>query len=193
MSLQEIHQPGPEEAKQRAAAVARRLRLGIARPAPTRPVRRPPKQTEPTHEVVAAQGVVANGPITLRKIIGLVSAEFGISADEIKGKRRTASLIGPRRAIAYLAQNHTSLSLLRLGQMLGGRDHTSIIWHRRHGAAAMREDPQFALVVADIERRLLAAASSTIKADLIVVDGKVCADVECPHCHHIAIETKRGE
>lgn len=55
---------------------------------------------------------------------------LGISKSEIKGKKRDPLLVASRKVIAYLIWDNTSLSLDKIGQIMGGRDHSSIIYYR---------------------------------------------------------------
>lgn len=59
--------------------------------------------------------------------IKLVSNQFNITINELKGKRRTRSISVPRQILMYLLRKELKLSLQDIGSFLGGRDHTTIM------------------------------------------------------------------
>jgi len=86
---------------------------------------------------------VAWSPIAVRpsEIIDLVAAKHGVSAKEIIGKSRRAPMVEARQEAMWLlreqrkADGNYRFSSPRIGQILGGRDHTTILWGiARHAA-----------------------------------------------------------
>ena len=67
------------------------------------------------------------GPITLHRIIWLVSAYYQVRVSDLTSSKRFASIVRPRQVAAYLARRLTSRSTTEIGKRLGGRDHTTII------------------------------------------------------------------
>jgi chromosomal replication initiator protein len=61
-------------------------------------------------------------------IICQVCEYYKISEKEIKGMKRDRSLVFPRHLAMYLIKKRVpSLSLKKIGQFFGGRDHTTVI------------------------------------------------------------------
>lgn len=67
-----------------------------------------------------------------RKIsIGLIQKKvaqyFDMTSQDMKGKKRTKTVVYPRQIAMYLSRGLTDLSLPEIGQFFGGRDHTTVI------------------------------------------------------------------
>jgi chromosomal replication initiator protein len=65
--------------------------------------------------------------ITAAAILGQTSAYFQISLEELCSKSRTRTLVTARQIAMYLCRELTDMSLPKIGQELGGRDHTTVI------------------------------------------------------------------
>lgn len=65
--------------------------------------------------------------ITLELIQEIVASYFKIKIDELLAKKRTRNLAFPRQIAMYLCRELTDTSLPRIGEMFGGRDHTTVI------------------------------------------------------------------
>ncbi|PKM88289.1 MAG: chromosomal replication initiator protein DnaA [Firmicutes bacterium HGW-Firmicutes-12] len=65
--------------------------------------------------------------ITLPLIQSKVADHFGLRIEEFKSKRRTRDVAFPRQVAMYLCRELTDLSLPKIGDDFGGRDHTTVI------------------------------------------------------------------
>lgn len=65
--------------------------------------------------------------ISVNKIKEKVSIEFGIKMDDFNSKKRTKAIAYPRQIAMYLCRELTDLSLPKIGNEFGGRDHTTVI------------------------------------------------------------------
>lgn len=65
--------------------------------------------------------------ITVALIQDIVSSYFNLRAEDFKSKRRTKNVAYPRQIAMYLARKLTDLSLPKIGEEFGGRDHTTVI------------------------------------------------------------------
>lgn len=65
--------------------------------------------------------------VTPAAIIAHTCAVFGVSVQELTGPSRTRQLTTARQIAMYLCREMTSLSLPKIGQAFGGRDHTTVI------------------------------------------------------------------
>ena len=52
---------------------------------------------------------------------------FGVTIEELTGKRRSRDIVVPRQVAMYLLRSEIELSLPQIGSHLGGRDHTTIM------------------------------------------------------------------
>ena len=56
-----------------------------------------------------------------------VAAEWGVSPEGLQSKRRTKDLTVPRQVAMYLIKEMFDLSLVDIGKLFGGRDHSTVI------------------------------------------------------------------
>ncbi len=69
-----------------------------------------------------------NGVLTVEHIIAAVAAQFGVEEDRMLSRERSREVALPRQVAMYLIREETSESLPRIGQALGGRDHTTVMY-----------------------------------------------------------------
>lgn len=77
----------------------------------------------------ALKDIVSNKTrqITIPLIQDVVSSYFNLRLEDFKSKRRTRNVAFPRQIAMYLARKLTDLSLPKIGDEFGGRDHTTVI------------------------------------------------------------------
>jgi chromosomal replication initiator protein len=61
-------------------------------------------------------------------IIKAVAKFFGVTEERLLGKQRSRDIALPRQIAMYLIREETSASLPQIGEVLGGRDHTTILY-----------------------------------------------------------------
>lgn len=65
--------------------------------------------------------------ITVGHIQKVIGDHYGLRLDELKAKKRTRNVAFPRQIAMYLTRELTDLSLPRIGEAFGGRDHTTVM------------------------------------------------------------------
>lgn len=65
--------------------------------------------------------------ITVNRIKEKVSSVFSLKMEDFNSKKRTRSISYPRQVAMYLSRELTDLSLPKIGEEFGGRDHTTVI------------------------------------------------------------------
>jgi len=83
-----------------------------------------------------------------------VAAEFGVDVAMMQGPRRFPALIEARFAYVLVSRRRLKLSTPRIGDALGGRDHTTILHALRRAEAREAVDPDFAACLHRIEAEL---------------------------------------
>ncbi|MFM5903964.1 MAG: chromosomal replication initiator protein DnaA [Microbacteriaceae bacterium] len=73
------------------------------------------------------------------EIINAVATYYKITADEIYGTSRTAAIAMARQIAMYICCEMTNLSLPKIGQLFGNRDHTTVMYAHRKVTEWMRE------------------------------------------------------
>jgi chromosomal replication initiator protein len=69
------------------------------------------------------------------EIISFVCSYFNIKPTQLKGARRSAGLVLPRHVCMYLLKEEAGLTFVEIGNLLGGRDHTTVM----HGVEKMQK------------------------------------------------------
>ena len=65
--------------------------------------------------------------ITPATIVAQTAEYFNLTIEELTSKSRTRTLVTARQIAMYLLRELTDMSLPKIGQELGGRDHTTVI------------------------------------------------------------------
>ncbi len=95
-------------------------------------------------------------------IITAVASYFQISRDDLIGKTRRRAIAHPRQIAMYLLRQETNLSLPQIGEILGGRDHTTIMHGYEKVARELANNPTLQRQIDEIralaERGLMVAA-----------------------------------
>ena len=81
----------------------------------------------------------ADNEISPTEIINQTADYFNVGVDELYGSSRSASLANARQIAMYLCRDLTSLSLPKIGQLFGGRDHTTVMYAHKKIAQLMTE------------------------------------------------------
>ena len=68
-------------------------------------------------------------------IVKVVCEYFGVKSTQIKGPKRDASLVRARQIAMYLLKSELRMTLVEIGNTLGGRDHTTIM----HGVGKIEQ------------------------------------------------------
>ncbi|MGA8015786.1 MAG: chromosomal replication initiator protein DnaA [Candidatus Dormiibacterota bacterium] len=79
-------------------------------------------------------------PLTIPFIQAAVANYYGISVEEMKGRRRDKHIVFPRQVAMYLIREETESSLPVVGDVFGGRDHTTALHAIEKISELLRED-----------------------------------------------------
>jgi chromosomal replication initiator protein len=97
----------------------------------------------------------AAGPqITIATIMGQTASYFGLSIDDLCGTSRSRVLVTARHIAMYLCRELTDLSLPKIGQQFGGRDHTTVINADRKIRSLMAERRSIYTQVTELTNRI---------------------------------------
>jgi chromosomal replication initiator protein len=73
-----------------------------------------------------------------------VASAWNVTADGLASKRRTKNLTEPRQVAMYLIRELLDTPLVAIGEVFGGRDHSTVIHSIRKVESALASDPAFA-------------------------------------------------
>ena len=65
--------------------------------------------------------------VTPATIIAQTAAYFGLTIEDLQGQSRSRVLVTARQIAMYLCRELTEMSLPKIGQQFGGRDHTTVM------------------------------------------------------------------
>ncbi len=96
----------------------------------------------------------AQSKLSLEAILETAADYFGISIAELVGRNRSAPIALQRQIVMYLMREEVGASLPQIGQVLGGRDHTTVIHGCERVASALDADSDLSRTVAELRIRL---------------------------------------
>jgi len=82
--------------------------------------------------------------LTPERVVALVAEHFSVKGEALFGQRRTRSVALPRQVAMYLLRQLTELSLVDIGRMFGGRDHSTVIYACEKIGTMVAADGEFA-------------------------------------------------
>jgi chromosomal replication initiator protein len=92
--------------------------------------------------------------ITADQIMEHTSEYFGVTVDDLTGQSRSRVLVNARQVAMYLCRELTDLSLPRIGQAFGGRDHTTVMHADRKIRQQMAERRSLFNQIAELTNRI---------------------------------------
>lgn len=92
--------------------------------------------------------------VTAQLIVEVVSEHFGITVDQIMSKSRSNDVAKPRQITMYLCKQMTDLPLDSIGQLLGGRDHSTVIHGVKKVTDEISSDKNFKQTVETIRKKI---------------------------------------
>ena len=116
----------------------------------------------------ALQGVLRRwsqpeGPVlSPERIRELVASRWRVRPEALSSKRRTKDLTVPRQVAMYLIKETLGMSLVRIGELFGGRDHSTVIHSIRKVQEDMQRDPAFRRLVEAARKELDSASFGSL-------------------------------
>jgi len=93
-------------------------------------------------------------PITCQLIQEAVSDYFQLKPEDLKAKKRTRNVAFPRQLAMYLTRELTDMSLPKIGEEFGGRDHTTVIHAYEKISQELQHNPSLQELVNELINRL---------------------------------------
>jgi chromosomal replication initiator protein len=91
-------------------------------------------------------------------IMSETASYFGLTMDELCSTRRTRQLANARQIAMYLTRELTDLSLPKIGQAFGGRDHTTVMHANNKIAKLISERPELYGQIQELTSRIKVSA-----------------------------------
>ena len=96
--------------------------------------------------------------VTPDAILREVAAFYSVDLRALQGRSRSRNIVIPRQVAMYLLREETDSSLMEIGQLLGGRDHTTVMYGCEKITEELNSDARLRQEVATIRERLLHSA-----------------------------------
>ena len=93
--------------------------------------------------------------LTADRVISTVCEYFHISKEDIISKKKNKDIVEPRMVCIYVITDMLNMPLAAIGNILGGRDHTTIIHARDKIAEQLKNNDNISIAVKDIKDMLL--------------------------------------
>ncbi|WP_024614018.1 chromosomal replication initiator protein DnaA [Clostridium sp. Ade.TY] len=95
-----------------------------------------------------------NKHITIEIIQDVVANYFNLRVEDLKSQRRTRNVSYPRQIAMYLSRKLTDMSLPKIGEEFGGRDHTTVIHAYEKISDNLNRDESLQHTIDDITKKL---------------------------------------
>lgn len=92
--------------------------------------------------------------INTKLIKEIISKEYNITTKDLDSKKRTRQIAYPRQIAMYITRQCTDLSLPKIGEEFGGRDHSTVIHAYDKIEKDMDEDPVLKIKINDIIKKI---------------------------------------
>jgi len=93
--------------------------------------------------------------LNIRQIAQAVAEYYHISLEDMCGKQRDKHIVMPRQVAMYLMRQETQVSLFEIGQLFGGRDHSTVLHACEKIDQAVNINPTLRREIVAIREQLL--------------------------------------
>ncbi|MDN6437895.1 MAG: chromosomal replication initiator protein DnaA [Corynebacterium nuruki] len=109
-------------------------------------------------EAVISEIVPQDVEITPQIIIEVVTDYCGVTVDELVGKGKVRKIASARQYAMYLCRELTDLSLPKIGEAFGGRDHSTVLHAERKIRGAIQTDHKAFQQIQDLTQQIKTTA-----------------------------------
>ncbi len=92
--------------------------------------------------------------VSAEAILQVVSEHYGIEVEQLRARNRSRHVVVPRQVAMYLLREETESSLVDIGNLLGGRDHTTVMYGCEKIAEEINTDSHLRSEVMMIRERI---------------------------------------
>lgn len=100
--------------------------------------------------------------VTPDLILDTVCDTLGVSQEDLLGQSRKREISQARKVAMYLMRHYTQLSLPKIGEALGGKDHTTVMYSLEKVSQLMKEDLVFAKQIQQLGEQLRLVAGGSV-------------------------------
>jgi chromosomal replication initiator protein len=101
------------------------------------------------------------GDIEPQQVVKVVARVFGLTPERLLGRDRSKDVALPRQVAMYLLRQEGNASLPQIGEAMGGRDHTTVMYACEKIADLLERDDRLRRQVIQIREQLLGRARAS--------------------------------
>lgn len=90
-----------------------------------------------------------------KQVLSTICSFFDINLKDLTGPRRQKGLVLPRHIAMYLLSEELKLTVEKIGQVLGGRDHTTIMHGRDKIKKLVNTDREVQRILIEVKQRII--------------------------------------
>ncbi len=105
-------------------------------------------------DVALADLLPQRGEIEARQVVDLVARRYNLTTEKLLGRDRSREVALPRQIAMYLLREVANFSLPQIGEALGGRDHTTVMYAIEKIADQMERDDRLRRDILQIRQQL---------------------------------------
>ncbi len=94
---------------------------------------------------------IDNEPLTIDDILEKVCGHFNVTQTAVNSRSRKKNIVRARQVAMYMAQKYTKMPATRIGKLVGGRDHSTVIHSCAKIEDRLQVDKDFTTEIATIE------------------------------------------
>lgn len=91
-----------------------------------------------------------------KKVLETVCGYFNLNQKDLTGARRQKELVLPRHIAMFILSEHLNLTVEKIGQILGKRDHTTVMHGRDKIKKLINQDREVQRMLIEIKQKLIA-------------------------------------
>ena len=92
--------------------------------------------------------------VTVEKIINEVARTFNVTPEDIKSKKKSATISNARQIAAYIIRKETSLTVKQVGEELGGRHYSTIVYSENEVKKMLEDNQSLQNTIDDIVKNV---------------------------------------
>ena len=92
--------------------------------------------------------------MSMDNIIRVVAEHFGLTPNDLKGKKRSHNIVNARQIAMFIGRKNTDYSTTEIGQDFGGRDHTTVMHSINKIEANLITDPGLEATIDNLNRSI---------------------------------------
>lgn len=89
-----------------------------------------------------------------KSVLDIISEVFSVPIDDLKSNSRRREISQARQIGMYLLRQHTDLSLPKIGEVFGGKDHTTVLYSCDKIAQLIKKDLNMAQTIRELSDRI---------------------------------------